>query len=255
MRYLGIEPIRPRVGIFSFTGCEGCVLQLANKEETLAPFLEAIDVVNFREISTAGGADYEIALVEGSVSRDDEVQRLQKIRDQAQVLVALGTCAVFGGVNRLKDAHSPEEANRIVYGDQPQQTSPIRAVHEVVKVDLSIPGCPISKSEVERIVQHVALDLPWQFPEYPVCVECKQRFTVCMFDKGQLCLGPLTRAGCNAPCPAGGLGCWGCRGPAADPNRAEFEALAARRGFTPADVQDRLSFFGGFRGSSSEAKQ
>ncbi len=254
MRYLGIEPIRPRVGVFSFTCCEGCVLQLANKEETLGPFLEAIQVVNFREISTEKGADYEIALVEGSISRDDEVERLRQIRDQAKVLVALGTCAVFGGVNRLKDVFSPQEANRIVYGDQSRETAPIRAVHEVVPVDLSIPGCPISKVELERIVQHVALDLPWQFPEYPVCVECKQRFTVCMFDKGQLCLGPLTRAGCDAPCPAGGLGCWGCRGPAADPNHAEFDALVARRGFSRAQVQDRLSFFGGFPTEGSEEK-
>ena len=249
MRYLGIEPLRPKVGVFSFTCCEGCVLQLANKEETLGPFLQAIEVVNFREVTTDQGTDYEIALVEGSISRSDEVERLRMIREQAKVLVALGTCAVFGGVNRLKDAFSTEEANKIVYGDHPKESWPIRSVHEVVLVDLAIPGCPINKAELERIVQHVALELPWQFPEYPVCVECKQRFTVCMFDKGQLCLGPLVRAGCDAPCPAGGLGCWGCRGPAADPNREEFEALVKKRGFSQADIEDRLSFFGGFEGS------
>jgi sulfhydrogenase subunit delta len=124
----------------------------------------------------------------------------------------------------------------------------VRPVGEVVKVDLQIPGCPVSKAEVERIVQHVIWDVPFQFPVYPVCFECKQRYTVCMFDKGQLCLGPITRGGCNAPCPAGGLGCWGCRGPAADPNYHEFLTLARERGFGDSIIAERLGFFGGFEG-------
>ena len=49
-----------------------------------------------------------------------------------------------------------------------------------------------------------------------------------------------------APCPAGGLGCWGCRGPAEAPNYGDFFALAAERGFDEQQIHDRLSFFGGF---------
>ena len=45
MRYLGIEPKRPRVAVFELTGCEGCELQLANKEDTLVDFLSAIEIV------------------------------------------------------------------------------------------------------------------------------------------------------------------------------------------------------------------
>jgi len=66
MRYLGIEPRRPRVAVFDFTGCEGCELQLANKEETLADFLGAIEIVNFREISSHTGGPYEVALVDAA---------------------------------------------------------------------------------------------------------------------------------------------------------------------------------------------
>ena len=90
MRYLGIEPIRPKVGVFDFTGCEGCELQLANKEESLAAFLGAIEVVNFREISSAASDDYEIALIDGAISRDDEVERIKVIRSRAKLVVALG---------------------------------------------------------------------------------------------------------------------------------------------------------------------
>ena len=85
MRYLGFECARPKVGVFEFTGCEGCELQLANREKTLAPFLNAIEVVAFREISSAASDDYVIALVDGCISRSDEVERLQKIRAQERL--------------------------------------------------------------------------------------------------------------------------------------------------------------------------
>ena len=250
MRYLGIEAKKPRIAVFDFTCCEGCELQLANKEETLVPFLKAIEVVNFREVSSVRGEDYDIALIEGAVSRPDEVERLKKIRKQAKVLVAYGTCACFGGVNRLKNAYDLPAAVREVYGDMPKETMPVVSIKELVPVDLSIPGCPVNKTEVERIVQHLVWDVPYHFPVYPVCVECKQRYTVCMFDRGQLCLGPITRAGCDAPCPAGGLGCYGCRGPADDANYAEFFRLAQAKGFDEGDIRAQMAFFGGFEGVS-----
>jgi sulfhydrogenase subunit delta len=246
MKYLGIEPGRPRIAVFDFTGCEGCELQLANKEDTLTDFLNAVEVVNFREVSSAAGDDYEIALIEGAITRSDEVARLQHIRERAKVLIALGSCACFGGVNKLKNAFDLDEANREVYGDNPKDTMPTRAVREIVPVDMEIPGCPVSKEEVERIVQHVVWDIPYQFPAYPVCVECKQRYTVCVCQLGQLCFGPITRGGCQAPCPAGGMGCWGCRGPCLDPNYEAFFDAARSKGFRDEEVDERMDFFGSF---------
>lgn len=246
MKYLGIEPKRPRVAVFDFTGCEGCQLQLANEEETLADFFSAIKIVNFREISSVAEEEYDIALVEGAISRNDEVERLRAIRAKAGVLVALGCCACHGGVNMLKNACDPVAMNREVYGDQPKETMPVRPLRDIVTIDLEIPGCPVSKPEVERIVQHLIWDIPYRFPAYPVCLECKQHYTVCLFEKGQLCLGPITMGGCEAPCPAGGLGCWGCRGPSADTNYAEFFELARSRGFSEREISERLNFFGAF---------
>ena len=246
MRYLGIEPERPRIAVFDFTSCEGCQLQLANKEETLAAFLGAVQVVAFREISSVAGTDYDIALIEGAITRADEVERLMTIRSQAKLLIALGSCACFGGVNRLKNVYDLEEANREVYGNDPKETLPTRPIRDVVPVDLEIPGCPVSKSEVEKIVQHLVWDLPYRFPVYPVCLECKQHYTICRFELGELCLGAVTRGGCDAPCPAGGLGCWGCRGPATDPNFEEFFTLARDKGYSDREVRERMSFFGAF---------
>ena len=248
MRYLGIAPVTPKVAVFDFTSCEGCELQLVNKEETLGPFLKCVDIVRFREASSATGDDYDVAIVEGAITREDEVERLQKVRAQAKVLLAFGTCACFGGVARLKNAYDLAEANREVYGDKPKSTQPARPIYDFVQVDLAIPGCPVSKDEVERVVRHVALGVPFEFAVYPVCMDCKQRFVSCVMESNQLCLGSITRAGCEAPCPVGGLGCWGCRGPAPDANLKEFLALARERGFDEREIDERLSFFGGFEG-------
>ena len=65
MKHLNIEPRCPKIAVFDFTGCEGCELQLTNKEETLGAFLDAIEIVSFREASSADGGDYEIALIDG----------------------------------------------------------------------------------------------------------------------------------------------------------------------------------------------
>jgi coenzyme F420-reducing hydrogenase gamma subunit len=232
--------------VFDFTGCEGCELQLVNREENLVAFLDAVEIVNFRELSTSADDEYDIAFVDGSISRQDEIERLRHIRSRARVLVALGSCACFGGVSRQKNAIGVERANRVVYGDRPRDTIPVQPIRDVVPVDLEIPGCPVSKNEVERIVQHLVFDVPYSTPAYPVCLDCRQRLTACLMDRGRLCLGSVTRGGCDAPCPAGGLGCWGCRGPAADANLDQLLAEASSRGFSDAEVAERLGFFGGF---------
>ena len=247
MQHLRIQQKRPKIAVFDFTGCEGCELQLTNKEETLGAFLSAVEIVRFREASSDEGDDYEVALIDGAVSRPDEIERLKAIRKQAKILVAMGACSCFGGVNRMKNAYDLDEANREVYGDYPKETIPTMAVGEVVPVDVQILGCPPTKDEIERVVQHLVWDLPLPSYAYPVCLQCKQRYTVCRFDMGELCLGPITRAGCDAPCPAGGLGCWGCRGPAEVPNYDEFFALTEEKGFAKEEIKERLDFFGGFQ--------
>ncbi len=246
MKYLGMEHSTPRIAVFDFTCCEGCELQFANKEETLLDFLDAVDIVRFREISSEKGEDYNIAFIEGAVTRADEIKRLQEIRKEASVVVALGSCACFGGVNRLKNRFDLKAANREVYGIKTKDTLPVRSVGEIITVDMEIPGCPVSKPELERIVRHLVMDLPFSFPAYPVCIECKRRFTVCLYLLGQLCLGPITRGGCDAPCPASGLGCWGCRGSAPDLNREGFFDAAGELGFDTEEIEERLEMFGGF---------
>lgn len=224
----------------------GCQLQIVNNEATLLEFLSLVHVVNFREAMTERSDDYEIAFVEGSVTRRDEIERLRRIREQAKVLVAFGSCACFGGVNQLKNRFDPRWVKRAVYGDTPVETDRAQPLEDFVTVDLHIYGCPVRKEEVERVVTDVVIGKEIHYPKYPVCMECKANENICLFDLGEPCLGPITRAGCNAWCPNNRAGCWGCRGPADAANLTEMKKIMKERGFSDEILLDRLECFGGF---------
>ena len=248
MKYLGIPLEEPKIGSFGFTGCEGCQLQIANKEETLGELLGAVNVRNFRLISSDKHDDYDIAFIEGSITTDAEIERLKVIRSQAKILVAMGACACLGGVNNLKMRFPIDEAVKEVYGEYPIETGPVRKVSDVVRVDYELPGCPISKPEFEWLVRHLILGMEPQYPQYQVCVECKQRLNACVLDMGMICMGPVTRAGCNATCPRNHMGCWGCRGPASETNYASFVQILFDKGFTENQIAERAQFFNAFTG-------
>ena len=246
--YLGVPAPRPRVAFFELTSCEGCQLQMLNNEATLLEFLSLIEIVRFREGMTGGSDNYEIAFVEGSVTRADEVERLQGIRNQAGIVVAFGSCACFGGVNQLKNRFNDLEwVTKTVYGNHPVDTSAARPLKDFVTVDLEIYGCPIKKEEVERIVTDLVTGKTVVHPRYPVCMECKANENVCLFDLGEPCLGPITRAGCDSWCPNNRSGCWGCRGPCESPNIIMLEEIMKTAGFSRETIVDRLECFGGFQ--------
>jgi coenzyme F420-reducing hydrogenase gamma subunit len=248
MNYLGIPLEKPKVGVFGFTGCEGCQLQIANKEETLGDLLGAIEVMNFRLISSDKLGGYDIAFIEGSITTEADAAKLKKIRAQAKILVAMGACACLGGVHKLRERYPLAHALEEIYGEHRVDTGPVRKVSDVVRVDIELPGCPISKPEFEWLVRHLILGLEPQFPQYQVCVECKQRLNTCVFDMGMMCMGPVTRAGCNAICPRNHLGCWGCRGPSDEANYESLVEILKDNGFTDEQIAERAHFFNAFSG-------
>ncbi len=247
LSYLGVPLAKPRVAFFEFTACEGCQLQILNNEATLLDFLSLVEIVNFREGMTEKSNDYDIAFVEGSISREDEQERLLEIRKNAKVLVALGSCACFGGVNQLKNRFNDLDwVKKEVYGDFPIETDVVRPIKDFVDVDLEIYGCPIKKEEVEKIVANLIVGKSVKYPEYPVCMECKANENLCLYELGEICLGPITRAGCDAWCTNNRRGCWGCRGPADAPNIVQLKEIMAKYGFDQDTIIDRLECFGGF---------
>ncbi|MCG2775335.1 MAG: NADH:ubiquinone oxidoreductase [Desulfobacterales bacterium] len=239
---------KPRVAFFDFASCEGCQLQVINLEEDLLKVVAAVDIVSFREATKEHSDDYDIAFVEGSITRGSDEDRLNQIRTNAKVLVALGSCAVLGGINCIKNFHAPEYYRKFVYGDKAMlyETDPARPLKAVVPVDFEIPGCPINRKEFTTVVKALLLGKKPEIPNYPVCVECKMAENLCVFEKGMTCMGPVTRAGCGSCCVIEGSFCWGCRGLVDNPNVDSQREILAKYGLSVQDVLGNFRLYTGF---------
>jgi sulfhydrogenase subunit delta len=240
---------KPRVAFFSFSSCEGCQLVVLTLEEQLLELAKFIDIVSFREAMSEKSEDYDIAFVEGSITRNSEVKRIKKIRETAKIVIALGACATIGGINCLKNQFEMKAVQNIVYDNMAENydTIPARPVESVVKVDYWIQGCPIDKDEFIEVTKALLLGKKPRIPDYPVCVECQMKENVCLFEKGMVCLGPVTKAGCKAICPTYNDGCVGCRGLIGDPNLSSHKNLLSEHGLTVEEAISQYMLFGGHR--------
>ena len=239
---------KPRVAIFDFACCEGCQLQIVNLEEEILDLISLLQPVEWREAITDRSDEFDIAIIEGSITRPQDEERVKQIRERAKILVAIGSCATTGGINKLKNNFNLDDVKKWVYGDAAKMphlnTAMTKAVDEVVKVDYKVHGCPVNREEFTYIVRCLALGKEPTIPNYPVCVECKKRENVCRFEYGEICLGPITRAGCNAPCPSAGFWCFGCRGYVDDPNVNAAKDVMEKYGKTLEDLQSKMVLFG-----------
>jgi len=221
---------KPKIGIFSFTCCEGCQLEIVNCEDELLDIVGAVEIVSFGMAQSNNlDVDMDIAFVEGTIVQPREVEDLKKIRERSNLLIAIGACATYGGVAAIDRDRSRDELKKIVYGEDGAFIPTIKPspLYEHVKVDFSIQGCPIEKHQFIKAVGYLLHgDLPI-LPDYPVCTECKRKENECVLVHHKIpCLGPITRAGCDARCPSHYQGCDGCFGPIEEANVAmEYNVL------------------------------
>jgi len=222
---------KPRVGIFDFACCEGCQLQIANMGEDVLAVLGSIEVMEWREVmSEKWGKNLDIAIIEGSITTHHAVERIRQIRKKSKILIAYGSCATIGGVNGMKNNFDLYDIRKYVYSENYRffPTEPTRAVHQVVKVDYFVHGCPVYIPEFVAVLKAVLQGIPYYVPDYPVCVECKLNENVCMYDRKVTCLGPVTKAGCNSWCVNNGNICYGCRGMVSNPNEKSAQDVLAK---------------------------
>ena len=241
---------KPRLAFFSFTCCEGCQLMVLNCEDEFPDLVKLVDIVNFREAMSEKSDDYDVAFVEGSISRREEIKKLKEIRKRASTVIALGACSSTGGLNCLRNRFPVEEAKRIVYGKDAavrkiKDTIRARPIDSVIEVDHYIHGCPITKEEFLSTLKALLLGKAPEVPNHPVCVDCKMAGNICVFERGATCMGPVTRAGCNAICITYGSICWGCRGTVDDPNMDAHEETLRRYGLTADSVTRSLDLYSG----------
>jgi sulfhydrogenase subunit delta len=236
---------KPRVAFFDFTSCEGCQLTVVDSLQYHPELLDVVDIVEFREASSDRSDDYQIAFIEGSCSRASDEARLRRIREQASIVVALGACAHLGGINAIRNRQDLQDVREYVYNGRAHwyDTYPARAISAVIPVDVVIPGCPINGAEFIRVVKGLLQGRLLEPPDYPLCIECKLKENVCVFHRGQICLGPITRAGCDAICPAYGTGCEGCRGIIPNPSMDAFYTVLREHGLSEEEVASRFTLF------------
>jgi coenzyme F420-reducing hydrogenase gamma subunit len=231
---------RPTLAVWKFASCDGCQLTLLNCEAELLALAERVRVAYFPEATRAVvEGPYDVSLVEGSITTAEDAERIQHVRAQSRTLVTIGACATAGGIQALRNLTDVAELAAAVYPRPDQlaflaRSTPI-ASH--VTVDVELVGCPIDQGQLLEVLAAVLAGRAPRIPTGSVCAECKRRGTVCVaVADGLPCLGPVTRAGCGALCPAHHRGCYGCFGPQDTPNGRSMAAVLGAGGLAPVDV-------------------
>jgi F420-non-reducing hydrogenase small subunit len=190
-------------------------------------------------------------MVEGAVQNDRDRERLLDARERAGVLVALGSCAVLGGIGGLRNLFPASEVAATAFGSAPKAEhlprleSRVQAIGDVVHVDMSVPGCAPRTEQIVGALSAAALGTPFEQPRRNLCAECHREkrallqhtqdfvsdsvnavmeldeidANLCLLEQGLVCMGPMTREGCGAPCTAANVPCRGCAGS----SRSDFE--------------------------------
>jgi len=221
-------PRRPRIGVVKFASCDGCQLTLLDLEDELLAIAEKVDVVEFAEAtSRRSSGPFDVLFVEGSISAPEQVDEIAQLRSVSKVLVTIGACATAGGIQAIRNWFDHEEIRHAVY-PEPRYVESLamsRPVADFVAVDAELRGCPISPAQLREFLVALVTGRRPQLPDEAVCLECKRRGVVCVAVAGGIpCLGPVTRTGCGAICPAYGRGCYGCFGPREGANTSSLAA-------------------------------
>jgi len=216
-----------RFAVLQLSGCAGCEVSLLNADEWIDEFeLVYMPLV----VSAYAVPDVDVLLVSGGVRNDEDSYKLRRAVKHAKQVVAVGTCAISGGVAHLGDRDDIRE----LFLAQPERRHvphllpKSRPVDALVEVDRYLPGCPPTPE--------LFLEVLHPKPEFKasatVCGECRRRKPkdlrpkrllgflkgqvlpdICLINQGYLCIGSSTRGGCRALCTRPGQPCVGCRGP------------------------------------------
>lgn len=222
---------KKRIAFFDFACCEGCQLAVLELEETLLDLLSHTEIAAWREVMTGDEPPYDVAFCEGSIASQADEDRLRRIRESTGTLVALGSCAAIGCHNALRNRMATRDALAEVYGEAAAHIDSVaaRPISAVVATDYCILGCPVSLPEFTAAFKAILTDQPYRPSNAPVCVECKLNDTLCVYETGRVCLGPLTRCGCGAICTRYGDACHGCRGLVDEANLTAMPRVFSRR--------------------------
>lgn len=169
---------KPRLATCSLAGCFGCHMSLLDIDDRLLELVELVDLDRSPfDDKKRFDSTIDIGYVEGGCSNEHNVHVLRDFREHCTVLVAVGACAINGGVPALRNPLSLRECFETTYGTQtpadeelPRLLDRVYPVHEVVKIDYYLPGCPPSADAIweglKDLLAGRAPRLPYQLLKY-----------------------------------------------------------------------------------------
>jgi NAD-reducing hydrogenase small subunit len=147
-----------RVATTSLAGCFGCHMSFLDIDERMVQLAELVEFNRSPITDIKHCAPCDIGLIEGGVCNSENVHTLREFRNNCKILVAVGACAINGGLPAMRNSISVEACLREAYLDGigvenpmipndpelPLLLNKVHPIHEVVKIDYSLPGCPPS---------------------------------------------------------------------------------------------------------------
>ncbi|MEM2207722.1 MAG: hypothetical protein QXG17_03425 [Sulfolobales archaeon] len=239
------------VSVLKLTSCSGCLNEVLYSLVARAELLRYLNISYFTELQDSNAIeDVDVAIVEGSIANSEQEELVKQVREKSRVLIALGTCAVFGGVQSLR---AGEDLRTVVLASYPNPDHikvlpEVKSVDSVVNVDYRFSGCPANGEALARFLVKLVMGGSESPIVESLCSECKRKGILCVtvFD-GKPCLGPITLSGCGALCPSFRRGCYGCYGLNAlivDREKLEeFSKVVERLGMSREDFMAMLKAF------------
>jgi NAD-reducing hydrogenase small subunit len=157
---------KPRLATVWLGGCSGCHMSFLDLDERLLDLAARVELCASPLTDYTAFPEADITLVEGAVANEEHLEQIRKVRMRTKLLVSLGDCAVSGNVTAMRNIFAVEDVLDRAYrenaalvigvptgnGAVPRLLARVRPVHEVVKVDYFIPGCPPSADTIHSFL-------------------------------------------------------------------------------------------------------
>lgn len=163
---------KPKVASDWLAGCAGCHMSFLNIDERIIELTKLVDlrstpITDLKEPDIEG---VDVGILEGGINNSYNEEVAIRMRERCKILVALGDCAVFGGVPAMRNFCGAEAAMKRAYIDTESTDSTghipndpelciqqrVRAISEVVKVDVFVPGCAPSADVIYHVLSELA---------------------------------------------------------------------------------------------------